>query len=88
MDAVPSDVLIAWGKPVQRKLSKLAAIISPFKKSSERKSLEWTPLAMHIIELAPDRQSALNALESVCTHILGADHLLIYWKVVVYSFSR
>lgn len=62
LDTVPDDVLISWAqsKPSEY-FPRLAAIITPFRQANSLAALEWTPLAMQILALAPDRPAVLAA---------------------------
>jgi len=62
---VPDDVLISWAQTSPNGFfPRLAAIIIPFRKANNSDALEWTPLAMSILELSPDRIAVLNNLGS------------------------
>jgi hypothetical protein len=65
VNSAPSEVLLAWAdaEPDDR-YPKLAEEVRLYAKASDKAPLAWTPLAMSILEKAPNRKPVLDAYAS------------------------
>jgi hypothetical protein len=61
LELVPMETLIAWAQinPLIR-FPRLASAIIPFRESDDKTGFVWTPLALQVLNLAPDRISVLR----------------------------
>lgn len=65
VNAAPPEILMAWTKEnLEVRLPKLAAEIHLFVKNGEHDTPHWSPLALQILELAPDRSAILDIYAS------------------------
>ena len=81
VNAALPEILMAWAREnLQVRLPKLAAEIHLFVKNGEHDILLWSPLALEILELAPDRSAILDIYASRL-HPL-ADNLSPYLALV------
>lgn len=65
VNAAPLEILMAWAREnLQIRLPKLAAEIHLFAKNGEHDAILWSPLALEILELAPDRSAILDIYAS------------------------
>ncbi len=65
VNCVESNVLLAWAdqQPIDR-YPKLAWEVRLFKKDGDQQKLAWSPLALHLLEHAPDRAVVLEIFSS------------------------
>jgi len=65
VNAAPPEILMAWVmENLEVRLPKLAAEIHLFDKNGEHDTPHWSPLALQILELAPDRSTILDIYAS------------------------
>ncbi|HQV89263.1 MAG TPA: hypothetical protein PKY67_03730 [Nitrosomonas sp.] len=65
VNAAPPEILMAWAKKnFDVRLPKLAAEIHLFDKNGEHDTPHWSPLALEILELAPNRSAILDIYAS------------------------
>lgn len=65
VNSAPPEILMAWaGENPKVHLSKLAEEIHLFVKNGEHDTLLWSPLALEILDLAPDRSTILDIYAS------------------------
>lgn len=65
VNAASPETLMAWAREnLEIRLPKLAAEIHLFAKNGEHDAIFWSPLALEILELAPDRSAILDIYAS------------------------
>jgi len=65
LEVVPAESLIAWAQlDPQVRFPRLASAITPFTKSGDKTDLAWTPIALRVLDSAPDRAAVLAAFSS------------------------
>lgn len=65
LDEVPTDVLVDWANvDPKTRFPLLASAITPLTKDDDKSEPVWSPMAMQILNLAPDRVAVLDGLSS------------------------
>jgi hypothetical protein len=60
LEVVPAESLIAWAQiDPQVRFPRLASAITPFTKSDDKTDLVWAPIALRVLNAAPDRAAIL-----------------------------
>lgn len=65
LDEAPPDSLIAWAQiDPSIRFPRLASAITVFKESATQETTSWTPIALKILDLSPDRIAVLTEFRS------------------------
>ena len=61
LDVIPPDMLVEWAqRNPEVRFERLASAIAPFQNTSSSPGIVWSPLALRLLDIAPDRVAVLN----------------------------
>jgi hypothetical protein len=61
LDVIPLDLLTEWAqRDPELRIERLASAIAPFQNTSSGPGIKWSPFALSILDIAPDRVAVLK----------------------------